>query len=902
MPNQSQEAWRTFSEYLGEALDLAESERQPWLLALAVRHPEIAAQIVRALAARERAGFSEFLSDSPLSSEDIVTPALVGRRVGPYLIESEIGRGGMGSVWRARRADGRFEGTVAIKFVHAYWLGQAGEQRFRSEGRLLARLDHPNIARLIDAGVLDDTQPYLVLEYVEGEPIDAYCDRLQLGTEARVLLFQSVLAAVGHAHSHLIIHRDLKPMNVFVTREGTVKLLDFGIARLLGEGSAAVLTQTSSHALTPQYAAPEQLLGQPVTTATDQYALGLVLYVLLTGVHPLRTNARSTVEWIHAVVSEEPLRASEATGGPPSRRRALAGDLDNILGKALKKNPNERYASAGAFADDLRRFLQHQPVQARADTLAYRTAKFVQRNRGSVVSGLAIALGLIGATSFALVQMSEARRQRDAARAELLRAESANDFSSLMLEEVGEGGRALTRQQLLDRGVELLDARHGADPEFVAEMLTQLAGRYGDDERNDKSMALGQRALAIARTTHDRALLALTLCSAAHEEHEAGVQTDVERWLREAEAIMQTLPELPLRTSTQCLRAHAWHASDKGDLKAAVVLLERAHALQVAAGLRTGLDYTSVLNDLGYIYYNQGRYADAYGKTAEVGAAFDRGGRGGTLGRIIIHENAATTLIKMGEVRAAYAELYAARHPVSGGPEREPERASRGVFAFVLRRLGRVEEARAAVAGQADSFLASGAPNFAARALMEEGAALIELNQPDRARPLLERGIEIETEHPNGGATPRFLAESNAHLADLDMHTGHADAARQRLEKFLGSQGYPRTPAQVALQAALLSAARATLDVGDLSAAETYARDALRTAESVARGPATSADVGESLLVLAEIRSAEHQSTEVRPLLIRALRCLTEGVGPDAPATARARAELADSGEKQSIL
>src|SRR5580700_493890 len=199
MPNQSQEAWRTFSEYLGEALDLAESERQPWLLALAVRHPEIAAQIVRALAARERAGFSEFLSDSPLSSEDIVTPALVGRRVGPYLIESEIGRGGMGSVWRARRADGRFEGTVAIKFVHAYWLGQAGEQRFRSEGRLLARLDHPNIARLIDAGVLDDTQPYLVLEYVEGEPIDAYCDRLQLGTEARVLLFQSVLAAVGHA-------------------------------------------------------------------------------------------------------------------------------------------------------------------------------------------------------------------------------------------------------------------------------------------------------------------------------------------------------------------------------------------------------------------------------------------------------------------------------------------------------------------------------------------------------------------------------------------------------------------------------------------------------------------------------------------------------------------------------
>ena len=196
----------------------------------------------------------------------------------------------MGSVWRARRIDGRYEGTVAIKFVHAYWLGHASEERFRSEGRLLARLDHPNIARLIDAGVFEETQPYLVLEYVEGEPIDEYCQRQQLDVAARVALFQGVLAAVGHAHSHLIIHRDLKPSNILVTRDGAVKLLDFGVAKLLTEESGIALTKTSA-ALTPQYAAPEQLLGQPVTTATDVYALGLVLFLLLTGEHPFPAAA-----------------------------------------------------------------------------------------------------------------------------------------------------------------------------------------------------------------------------------------------------------------------------------------------------------------------------------------------------------------------------------------------------------------------------------------------------------------------------------------------------------------------------------------------------------------------------------------------------------------------------------
>jgi serine/threonine protein kinase len=209
MPTLSEEQWPLFSQHLEQALDLSAAEREVWLKSLKTQSPDIAAAVERALSAREAHGFADFLADSLVSEAPATRATLSGRHIGPYLLESEVGRGGMGSVWRARRIDGRYEGTVAIKFVHAYWLGHASEERFRSEGRLLARLDHPNIARLIDAGVFEETQPYLVLEYVEGEPIDEYCQRQQLDVAARVAVFQGVLAAVGHAHSHLIIHRDL---------------------------------------------------------------------------------------------------------------------------------------------------------------------------------------------------------------------------------------------------------------------------------------------------------------------------------------------------------------------------------------------------------------------------------------------------------------------------------------------------------------------------------------------------------------------------------------------------------------------------------------------------------------------------------------------------------------------
>src|SRR5262249_27107582 len=316
---------------------------------------------------------------------------------------------------------------------NAALIGRAGEARFRREGSILARLTHPNIARLIDAGVSPTGQPYLVLELVVGKRIDQYCDDARLEVDARLRLFLDVLDAVAHAHTNLVVHRDLKPTNVLVTEAGTVKLLDFGIAKLLEDeqlpAEATELTRDAGRALTPEYAAPEQLLGASVTTATDVYALGVLLYVLLGGQHPAGST-RSSAELVKAIVETSPMRLSDAVTAskaldaqtlqdnaakraatPERLANALRGDLDNIVGKALKKIPAERYASVTALADDIRRYLAQEPVSARADTFSYRAAKFVRRNRLAVALASAAVMALLAGLAGTITQADRASRQ-----------------------------------------------------------------------------------------------------------------------------------------------------------------------------------------------------------------------------------------------------------------------------------------------------------------------------------------------------------------------------------------------------------------------------------------------------------------------------------------------------------
>ena len=370
--------WNRASRLLDQALDLPHHQLDTWLGELRASNADAAADVEALLLEHRQLNDEGFLDES-MPSIDV---PLAGVTLGGYTLVSPIDQGGMGSVWLAERSDGRFQGRAAVKLLNASLLGREGEGRFRREGTVLARLTHPHIARLIDAGVSRAGQPYLVLEYVDGQHIDCFCDDQRLGIEERIRLFLDVQAAVAHAHANLIVHRDLKPSNVLVAGDGQVKLLDFGIAKLLGDDEAmSMLTREGGVALTPKYAAPEQVTGGQITTATDVYTLGVLLFELLTGQHPTGLGAGSPIEFVRAITVGKTLRLSSAALGedvrvaaeraeqrattPDRLHRVLRGDLETIVAKALKSNPAERYASVAEFAEDLRRVLEHQPITAR---------------------------------------------------------------------------------------------------------------------------------------------------------------------------------------------------------------------------------------------------------------------------------------------------------------------------------------------------------------------------------------------------------------------------------------------------------------------------------------------------------------------------------------------------------
>ena len=406
--------WRELSPYLDEALGMTDEELSIWLSGLRNRDASLADELEFLLDHHRALAAQGFLQDRCVGLPD--ESGLAGQTVGAYTLVAQIGQGGMGSVWLAERNDARFARKVAVKFLKIALIGRSGEERFKREGIILGRLSHPNIAELIDAGVSPVGQPYLILEHVEGDHIDRYCDQHRLGIEGRIRLFLDVLEAIAHAHTNFIVHRDLKPPNILVRRDGRVKLLDFGIAKLLEDGEepgTALHTVEGGRAMTPEYAAPEQLTGGPATTASDIYAVGVLLYTLLTGVHPAGAGPHTQANMVKSILEAEPARPSDLvcpTGRtadtvrrhaaqrattPERLRRILRGDLDTIVGRTLKKNPHERYASVGDLAGDLRRHLSHAPIMARPDTLAYRTAKLVRRRRRSLTAGVAATLVLV---------------------------------------------------------------------------------------------------------------------------------------------------------------------------------------------------------------------------------------------------------------------------------------------------------------------------------------------------------------------------------------------------------------------------------------------------------------------------------------------------------------------------
>jgi len=416
-----------------ESIEMAPVDREAWLAALERSDPQTAALLRALSASHEESCKRGFLETSDLLASQVAPlleadAGLIGRQFGPYRVLSLLGHGGMGSVWLAERADGLFTRQVALKLVHPALKSRVMSERFAREREILASLNHPHIARLLDAGIAEDGQSYLALDYVAGTPLTTYCDAQRLSVNERLKLFRQVLSAVQYAHAHLVIHRDLKPANILVTADGQVQLLDFGIAKLLTEGEAkeTELTQLGGRALTPDYAAPEHIAGASITTAADVYALGVMLYELLTGERPykLKRDSRGALE--EAILNADPVPPSRgASGEAVAAARAttakklsstLRGDLDTITIKALKKSPAERYATANAFGEDIERYLRGDVVLAQPDSVAYRILKFARRHWVEIAAASVLLLTLAAGLAATSYEARVASVERDAAR------------------------------------------------------------------------------------------------------------------------------------------------------------------------------------------------------------------------------------------------------------------------------------------------------------------------------------------------------------------------------------------------------------------------------------------------------------------------------------------------------
>lgn len=640
----SSQLWRdAFAEF--ERLhDLDEPDRAARLSALAQHQPELYAPLLILLQAGAAADAQAFLSEP--AQHDWKTAAQsersAGSLFGPYRLERVLGAGGMGEVWYARRADGLFDTPVALKLLHAF-LPTAARERFVREGRILGQLAHPNIARLLDAGAAEQGQLYLALEYVEGRSIDRWCDERSLGIEARVRLFLQVCDAISHAHAHLIVHRDLKPANVLVTNDGSVKLLDFGIAKLLesADQSAAEteLTRLGGRALTPEYAAPEQITGGTVTVATDVYSLGMLLYVLLCGARPFGRLGQTAAQVETEVLTRDAVAPSQRHNdesiapharcrncGAAQLRAALRGDLDTIVLKAIKKSPADRYASNAALADDLRRYLRLEPVLARPDTLSYRTRRYLQRHRVGTTAGLAIGAAVVVGTAGTAWQAHVARLEARKAIAEAARANATKDFlvdlfrASDPRVPSGAPRGQTSAKELLDRGAARIEKDFASQPELQIDLLGLVTDIYeGLSEEEPYDLYRQRRAeLALA---HYGPAHPIVLDAQLSEAMAAVTRQEYDR----ASALLATIDDQLKRSGQDhsLLRAYWWTTEEArafaADGPSAVTQAAIDHAIDLYQEFApNSSEYAAALSRVAMQYSEQSDYAEAvrYGELA----------------------------------------------------------------------------------------------------------------------------------------------------------------------------------------------------------------------------------------------------------------------------------------------
>lgn len=928
--------WRRIEALFDQAAALPAGERAAFLSRACGDDADLRGEVESLLAAdEEAAGFlgQPAVPEAPLAPQ----PApLVGRRVGHYRVQAKLGEGGMSTVYLAVRADDAYRQQVALKV-----LGYGPDRsdllaRFRAERQILASLEHPGIARLLDGGATDDGRPYLVMEYIEGVPLDEHCDRKRLGIEARVDLFRQVCAAVQYAHQNLVVHRDIKPSNILVNADGVPRLLDFGIAKLLAgaELSAAVeATVTGQRLMTPQYASPEQVEAGAITTASDVYSLGVLLYVLLTGQLPYRLSGTTSDALQRAVVEQDPERPSAAVGRttreasrspservaaageereaasearglrPQQLRRKLRGDLDNIVLMALRKEPERRYASVALLSEDLRRYREQLPVTAQPDTLGYRVRKFVGRHRAGVaVAGLGLVV-IVGLAASMTVQAVRLARQRDEIRAERDKALEVRGF----LEEVFAGsdpgearGETVTAREILDKGAARVMAKLQDQPETQAALALAIGKVYLSLGLNDRALPLLQQSLAQRERLHGASPLdvADSLLALSVLEQNRGRFAEAETSQRRALAIQRRqLGSQDRRVGDSLTDLSVTLLSLAKYPEAETTVREALAIHRKAPGGREAEAYD--LNNLASVLRRSGRLAEAEAAYRDALAAARAvfGPAHPQLTRTI--NNLAVVLKDEGDLAAAeplMREALAMSRKLYG--EEHPDIALQlSNLASLLGARGD-DDAWVALARQALEMrrkLFGPDHEQVAMSLGNLGEALEQKGELSAARPLFERELRIQrkvfgNQHPRCAVALTQLAELS--LAEDDP--GEAEPlAREALEirrKALGTEHADYGTSLVTLGSIRLA-------LGGVEGAEELLRQGLATLRKAL--PAGHWRIAEAESRLGGCLAARHDAVEAGPLLLGGYEGLLRGRGAHSARTEAALGRLVSFYEGQ---
>jgi eukaryotic-like serine/threonine-protein kinase len=859
-----EEEWPTISRRLDEALLIAPRERDTWIDSIH-ENDSIKAKLRNLLSDAVGVETDDFLGSLPKltlgidekSSDSGAHDAVLGALIGPYRLIRELGVGGMGAVWLAERIDGGLKRQVALKLPRMNWSRGLAERMSR-ERDILASLDHPNIARIYDAGLDEQGRPYLALEYVEGEPINVYCKQHALSVRARLLLVLQVSRAVAHAHARLVVHRDLKPANILVNAEGQVRLLDFGIAKLM-EGALTQetqLTQQSGRALTLDYASPEQIRGEPIGTASDVYSLGIVAYELLTEAKPYQLKRQSAAALEEAIASVDVRLASSACSNK-AFCKDLRGDLDAILNKALKKSVTERYPTVDAFAQDIERYLANLPVKAQADHWSYRAVKFLRRRRLPVALASAAATILLASASFALWQAHIASAQRDRALALLSRNEAITEFLEVFVAGSALSNRPMKLSDMLERSEVMAEKQFRDTPEDRAVVFAMLGKYHQTLGQADKAEALLKRAVHDSRESNDMSLKARMTCQYA---------TAIEMFGRidEARRNLQSITSqigIDAETASECLSYLAYIAGSVGDGQESVDYAKRALERLHASHRPSPVRLASITAILAYGLHLSGRNDEANREFATSLQIFSRLGREASAEAIQVRSNWGHIVLGAGNAKGAlthYDEILALVAQNGGG---EPPAYLLTSRANALALSGRYGEALTAFSIALALAEKDGHPSRQAYCLIALGVITRELGELQRAQSYLLRVEHMDKSvRPEGG--PIAAAE---HLLRARIALSQKNLTLARNEFTAVMAGRKRNGSTVN---ALIGRAEVALLDNQLELGLADAQDALQMSKLLQGGTAYSVTSGRAWLVLGEIQTR------------------TNGVAPDAFAAA----------------